>query len=72
MKKQDTIAKHAKVDIIWVAGRSPALVPQHLEATTLPYLAIVQPIVWIMVTMQEVAYGHKVFFHCATSSVLPI
>jgi hypothetical protein len=35
------IAKHAKVDLIWVAGRSPALVPQNFEMTTLHYLAIV-------------------------------
>jgi len=34
------IAKHAKVDLIWVAGRSPALVPQNFEMTTLHYLAI--------------------------------
>ena len=36
----DPIAKHAKVDLIWVAGRSPALVPQNFEMTTLHYLAI--------------------------------
>ncbi|WP_339397083.1 transposase [Synechococcus sp. C9] len=35
-----TIAKHTKVDMIWVAGRSPTLVPQNLKATTLTYLAI--------------------------------
>ncbi len=34
------IAKHTKVDMIWVAGRSPTLVPQNLKATTLTYLAI--------------------------------
>ena len=34
------IAKHAKVDLIWVAGCSPALVPQNFEMTTLHYLAI--------------------------------
>jgi hypothetical protein len=41
---QDTaptaIAKHTKVDMIWVAGRSPTLVSQNLKATTLTYLAI--------------------------------
>ena len=36
----EAIAKHAKVDLIWVAGRSPALVPQNFEMTTLHYLAI--------------------------------
>jgi hypothetical protein len=36
----DTIAKHTKVDMIWVAGRSPTLVSQNLKATTLTYLAI--------------------------------
>jgi len=35
------IAKHTKVDMIWVAGRSPTLVSQNLKATTLTYLAIV-------------------------------
>jgi hypothetical protein len=35
-----TIAKHTKVDMIWVAGRSPTLVSQNLKATTLTYLAI--------------------------------
>jgi hypothetical protein len=34
------IAKHTKVDMIWVAGRSPTLVSQNLKATTLTYLAI--------------------------------
>jgi filamentous hemagglutinin family protein len=37
-----TIAKHTKVDMIWVAGRSPTLVSQNLKATTLTYLAIVK------------------------------
>jgi hypothetical protein len=42
------IAKHTKVDMIWVAGRSPTLVSyslrgvaMNLKATTLTYLAIV-------------------------------
>jgi hypothetical protein len=42
-----TIAKHTKVDMIWVAGRSPTLVSyslrgvaMNLKATTLTYLAI--------------------------------
>jgi len=42
-----TIAKHTKVDMIWVAGRNPALVSHslrgaamNLKATTLTYLAI--------------------------------
>jgi hypothetical protein len=42
-----TIAKHTKVDMIWVAGRSPTLVSHslrgvatNLKATTLAYLAI--------------------------------
>jgi filamentous hemagglutinin family protein len=35
------IAKHTKVGMIWVAGRSPTLVSQNLKATTLTYLAIV-------------------------------
>jgi steroid 5-alpha reductase family enzyme len=42
------IAKHTKVDMIWVAGRSPTLVSHslrgvamNLKATTLTYLAIV-------------------------------
>jgi len=41
------IAKHTKVDMIWVAGRSPTLVSHslrgvatNLKATTLAYLAI--------------------------------
>jgi hypothetical protein len=41
------IAKHTKVDMIWVAGRSPTLVSyslrgvaMNLKATTLTYLAI--------------------------------
>jgi hypothetical protein len=34
------IAKHTKVGMIWVAGRSPTLVSQNLKATTLTYLAI--------------------------------
>jgi len=34
------IAKHAKVDMIWVAGCSPTLVSQNLKGTTLTYLAI--------------------------------
>ena len=41
------IAKHTKVDMIWVAGRSPTLVSHslrgvamNLKATTLTYLAI--------------------------------
>jgi hypothetical protein len=33
-----SIAKHTKVDMIWVAGRSPTLVSQNLKATTLTYL----------------------------------
>ena len=37
----ENIAKHTKVDMIWVAGRSPTLVSQNLKATTLTYLAIV-------------------------------
>jgi steroid 5-alpha reductase family enzyme len=43
------IAKHTKVDMIWVAGRSPTLVSyslrgvaMNLKATTLTYLAIVR------------------------------
>jgi hypothetical protein len=43
------IAKHTKVDMIWVAGRSPTLVSHslrgvatNLKATTLAYLAIYQ------------------------------
>jgi hypothetical protein len=36
------IAKHTKVDMIWVAGRSPTLVSQNLKATTLTYLAIIR------------------------------
>jgi hypothetical protein len=35
-----SIAKHTKVGMIWVAGRSPTLVSQNLKATTLTYLAI--------------------------------
>jgi uncharacterized membrane protein len=42
------IAKHTKVDMIWVAGRSPTLVSHslrgvamNLKATTLTYLSIV-------------------------------
>jgi len=45
-----SIAKHTKVDMIWVAGRSPTLVSyslrgvaMNLKATTLTYLAIVLP-----------------------------
>ena len=38
--KFKVIAKHTKVDMIWVAGRSPTLVSQNLKATTLTYLAI--------------------------------
>jgi hypothetical protein len=45
------IAKHTKVDMIWVAGRSPTLVSyslrgvaMNLKATTLTYLAIQPPI----------------------------
>ena len=41
------IAKHTKVDMIWVAGRNPTLVSHslrgvamNLKATTLTYLAI--------------------------------
>jgi hypothetical protein len=44
---KDSIAKHTKVDMIWVAGRSPTLVSHslrgvatNLKATTLAYLAI--------------------------------
>jgi hypothetical protein len=44
---RDAIAKHTKVDMIWVAGRSPTLVSyslrgvaMNLKATTLTYLAI--------------------------------
>jgi len=44
-----SIAKHTKVDMIWVAGRSPTLVSHslsgaamNLKATTLTYLAIVE------------------------------
>ena len=40
LRRLSVIAKHAKVDLIWVAGRSPALVPQNFEMTTLHYLAI--------------------------------
>ena len=43
----EIIAKHTKVDMIWVAGRSPTLVSHslrgvamNLKATTLTYLAI--------------------------------
>jgi chemotaxis response regulator CheB len=43
----DNIAKHTKVDMIWIAGRSPTLVSHslrgvatNLKATTLTYLAI--------------------------------
>ena len=39
-KNTATIAKHTKVGMIWVAGRSPTLVSQNLKATTLTYLAI--------------------------------
>jgi hypothetical protein len=39
---QRVIAKHTKVDMIWVAGRSPTLVSQNLKATTLTYLAITE------------------------------
>jgi hypothetical protein len=46
-----TIAKHTKVDMIWIAGRSPTLVSHslrgvatNLKATTLTYLAISPPI----------------------------
>jgi len=45
--KPDNIAKHTKVDMIWVAGRNPTLVSHslrgvamNLKATTLTYLAI--------------------------------
>jgi hypothetical protein len=38
---REPIAKHTKVGMIWVAGRSPTLVSQNLKATTLTYLAIV-------------------------------
>jgi len=44
----ENIAKHTKVDMIWVAGRSPTLVSHsfrgvamNLKATTLTYLAII-------------------------------
>ena len=47
-KTNEAIAKHTKVDMIWVAGRSPTLVSHSLrgvamnfKATTLTYLAIV-------------------------------
>jgi hypothetical protein len=43
------IAKHTKVDMIWIAGRSPTLVSHslrgvatNLKATTLTYLAIIE------------------------------
>jgi len=45
-----TIAKHTKVDMIWVTGRNPTLVchslrgiAMNLKATTLTYLAILLP-----------------------------
>jgi nucleoside-triphosphatase THEP1 len=48
-----TIAKHTKVDMIWVAGRSPTLVSyslrgvaMNLKATTLTYLAILAKLKW--------------------------
>jgi hypothetical protein len=41
------IAKHTKVGMIWVAGRSPTLVSQNLKATTLTYLAILGLVVVI-------------------------
>jgi len=44
-----SIAKHTKVDMIWIAGRSPTLVSHslrgvatNLKATTLTYLAIIK------------------------------
>ena len=40
LDKMMSIAKHTKVDMIWVAGRGPTLVSQNLKATTLTYLAI--------------------------------
>jgi hypothetical protein len=50
-KYKNHIAKHTKVDMIWVAGRSPTLVSyslrgvaMNLKATTLTYLAIEVPI----------------------------
>jgi hypothetical protein len=39
-RQHGTVAKHTKVGMIWVAGRSPTLVSQNLKATTLTYLAI--------------------------------
>ncbi len=46
------IAKHTKVDMIWVAGRSPTLVSyslrgvaMNLKATTLTYLAILDKLI---------------------------
>jgi transposase len=46
-KTMTSIAKHTKVDMIWVAGRSPTLVSQNLKATTLTYLAI-QPKIFMI------------------------
>ena len=40
LKKINFIAKHTKVDMIWVTGCSSTLVSQNLKATVLTYLAI--------------------------------
>ncbi len=47
LKHYQDIAKHTKIDMIWVAGRNPTLVSRslrgvamNLKATTLIYLAI--------------------------------
>jgi hypothetical protein len=57
--QSNAIAKHTKVDMIWVAGRSPTLVSQNLKATTLTYLAI-YPVVQGMDGRQSVAlWGNR-------------
>ena len=51
LKHYQDIAKHTKIDMIWVAGRNPTLVSHslrgvamNLKATTLTYLAIALPV----------------------------
>jgi uncharacterized Fe-S cluster-containing radical SAM superfamily protein len=51
------IAKHTKVDMIWVAGRSPTLVSQNLKATTLTYLAILTSLGWIIEMFMNMVGG---------------
>ena len=73
LMKLQHIAKHTKVDMIWVAGRSPTLVSyslrgvaMNLKATTLTYLAI---------SLYQVLPGlgrHKVHRQCRADSLVPL